>query len=192
MCGLCETTTERSWGFEDLSVLCPRYWHEYNEYKRQLFEYEDAQKSVDNQLRYAQAQLDKLKKTNVFNATFHIWSVVCCFRGLNTHWSTFLANMRLLPTQELQPSFPLISMCVCLSETLSESIVFQDVKFVCTFCRHSGHFGTINNFRLGRLPSVPVRLNLHLIFVSRSDSLRWKSLAQCESFAVLTRWNGTR
>jgi hypothetical protein len=29
--------------------------------------------SVDNQLRYAQAQLDKLKKTNVFNATFHIW-----------------------------------------------------------------------------------------------------------------------
>lgn len=39
-------------------------------------------------------QLEKLKKTNVFNATFHIW--------------------------------------------------------------HSGHFGTINNFRLGRLPSAPV------------------------------------
>lgn len=46
------------------------------------------------QLHYAQAQLEKLKKTNVFNATFHIW--------------------------------------------------------------HSGHFGTINNFRLGRLPSAPV------------------------------------
>ena len=29
--------------------------------------------SVDNQMRYAQAQLDKLKKTNVFNSTFHIW-----------------------------------------------------------------------------------------------------------------------
>ncbi len=52
---------------------CFRYWQEYNEYKRQLLEYEDAQRSVDNQLRYAQAQLDKLKKTNVFNATFHIW-----------------------------------------------------------------------------------------------------------------------
>jgi beclin 1 len=52
--------------------------------------------SVDNQLKYAQAQLDRLKKTNVFNATFHIW--------------------------------------------------------------HSGHFGTINNFRLGRLPSVPVSI----------------------------------
>jgi len=46
------------------------------------------------QINYAQAQLEKLKKTNVFNATFHIW--------------------------------------------------------------HSGHFGTINNFRLGRLPSAPV------------------------------------
>ncbi|XP_066264568.1 beclin-1-like isoform X2 [Branchiostoma lanceolatum] len=71
-----------------------RYWQEYGEYKRQLLELEDDQRSVDNQLRYAQYQLDKLRKTNVFNATFHIW--------------------------------------------------------------HSGHFGTINNFRLGRLPSVPV------------------------------------
>ena len=32
-------------------------------------------RSVDNQMRYAQAQLDKLKKTNVFNSTFHIWWV---------------------------------------------------------------------------------------------------------------------
>lgn len=50
--------------------------------------------SIDCQLAYAQSRLDKLKKTNVFNATFHIW--------------------------------------------------------------HSGHFGTINKFRLGRLPSEPV------------------------------------
>lgn len=49
---------------------------------------------MECQLSYTQQQLDKLKKTNVFNATFHIW--------------------------------------------------------------HSGHFGTINNFRLGRLPSAPV------------------------------------
>jgi len=70
------------------------YWREYCNYKRQLLLYEDEQKSVDNQLGYAQSQLDKLNKTNVFNATFHIW--------------------------------------------------------------HSGHFGTINNFRLGRLPNVPV------------------------------------
>ena len=55
---------------------------------------EDEYRSLDCQLRFNQSQVDKLKKTNVFNATFHIW--------------------------------------------------------------HSGHFGTINGFRLGRLPSIPV------------------------------------
>lgn len=56
---------------------------------------EDESKSLECQYTYTQSQLEKLKKTNVFNATFHIW--------------------------------------------------------------HSGgHFGTINNFRLGRLPSAPV------------------------------------
>ncbi|XP_046377127.1 beclin-1-like [Haliotis rufescens] len=82
---------------EELEQQEAKYRKDYNEYKRQALELEDEQRSVDNQLRYAQAQLDKLKKTNVFNATFHIW--------------------------------------------------------------HSGHFGTINNFRLGRLPSVPVDWN---------------------------------
>eukprot|EP00070_Physeter_catodon_P001127 XP_007102176.2 beclin-1 isoform X6 [Physeter catodon] len=74
-----------------------KYQREYSEFKRQQLELDDELKSVENQMRYAQMQLDKLKKTNVFNATFHIW--------------------------------------------------------------HSGQFGTINNFRLGRLPSVPVEWN---------------------------------
>ncbi|XP_008994914.1 beclin-1 isoform X3 [Callithrix jacchus] len=74
-----------------------QYQREYSEFKRQQLELDDELKSVENQMRYAQLQLDKLKKTNVFNATFHIW--------------------------------------------------------------HSGQFGTINNFRLGRLPSVPVEWN---------------------------------
>ncbi|XP_069884070.1 beclin-1 isoform X2 [Dipodomys merriami] len=74
-----------------------KYQREYSEFKRQQLELDDELKSVENQMRYAQIQLDKLKKTNVFNATFHIW--------------------------------------------------------------HSGQFGTINNFRLGRLPSVPVEWN---------------------------------
>eukprot|EP00070_Physeter_catodon_P047980 XP_028354874.1 beclin-1 isoform X7 [Physeter catodon] len=74
-----------------------QYQREYSEFKRQQLELDDELKSVENQMRYAQMQLDKLKKTNVFNATFHIW--------------------------------------------------------------HSGQFGTINNFRLGRLPSVPVEWN---------------------------------
>ncbi|XP_056627252.1 beclin-1 isoform X2 [Triplophysa dalaica] len=74
-----------------------RYQKEYCEFKGQQLELDDDIKSVDNQMRYCQIQLDRLKKTNVFNATFHIW--------------------------------------------------------------HSGQFGTINNFRLGRLPSVPVEWN---------------------------------
>ncbi|XP_051968399.1 beclin-1 [Xyrauchen texanus] len=74
-----------------------QYQKEYCEFKRQQLELDDDIKSVDNQMRYCQIQLDRLKKTNVFNATFHIW--------------------------------------------------------------HSGQFGTINNFRLGRLPSVPVEWN---------------------------------
>lgn len=49
---------------------------------------------MECQLKHTNVQLDKLSRTNVFNATFHIW--------------------------------------------------------------HKGHFGTINNFRLGRLPSAPV------------------------------------
>lgn len=51
----------------------PRYQKEYSEFKRQQLELDDELKSVDNQMRYCQIQLDRLKKTNVFNATFHIW-----------------------------------------------------------------------------------------------------------------------
>ena len=49
---------------------------------------------MDLQNKYINGQLEKLKRTNVFSQTFHIWN--------------------------------------------------------------SGHFGTINGYRLGRLPSVPV------------------------------------
>ncbi|KAF8786759.1 beclin-1-like [Argiope bruennichi] len=69
-------------------------WQEYCRIQRQVLLSEDNLHSVENQIMYTQGQLDKLSKTNVFNATFHIW--------------------------------------------------------------HSGHFGTINGFRLGRLPNIPV------------------------------------
>lgn len=71
-----------------------KYWREYTKHRRDLMTTEDEYRSLECQLLYAQIQLNKLKTTNVFNATFHIW--------------------------------------------------------------HNGHFGTINNFRLGRLPSAPV------------------------------------
>merc|ERR1719412_158265 len=81
-------------GKERLEEQEEQYWRQYSLHKQQLLLAEDEYRSLDCQLRYNQSQLDKLKKTNVFNATFHIW--------------------------------------------------------------HSGHFGTINGFRLGRLPSIPV------------------------------------
>merc|ERR1712141_506566 len=71
-----------------------KYWKEYSRHKRQLLVAEDEFRSLDCQQKYAQAQIERLKKTNAFNATFHIW--------------------------------------------------------------HTGHFATINGFRLGRLPHVPV------------------------------------
>ncbi|XP_030762144.1 beclin-1-like protein isoform X2 [Sitophilus oryzae] len=71
-----------------------RYWKEYVRHKREWLMAEDDGRSLECQLNSANTQLDKLKRTNVFNATFHIW--------------------------------------------------------------HKGHFGTINNFCLGTLPSAPV------------------------------------
>lgn len=71
-----------------------KYWREYTKHRRELIAAEDEYRSLECQLNYSKSQLEKLKTTNIFNVTFHIW--------------------------------------------------------------HSGHFGTINNFRLGRLPSSPV------------------------------------
>ncbi|XP_066912262.1 beclin-1-like [Clytia hemisphaerica] len=79
---------------EKLTLQEEQHWREYCKHQKSLLDFEDEQLSVHNQLQYAKSQLEKLRKTNVFNSTFHIW--------------------------------------------------------------HKGHFGTINNFRLGRLPTVPV------------------------------------
>lgn len=71
-----------------------KFRREYTKHRRDLMLTEDEYRSLECQIAYSQCQLEKLKKTNVFNVTFHIW--------------------------------------------------------------HAGHFGTINTFRLGRLPSAPV------------------------------------
>ncbi|KAL8585049.1 hypothetical protein ACOMHN_043685 [Nucella lapillus] len=71
-----------------------KYYREYADLKRHRMELEDEQMSIENQMQFAAAQLNKLKQVNVFNSTFHIW--------------------------------------------------------------HSGPFGTINGFRLGRLPNIQV------------------------------------
>lgn len=49
------------------------YWTEYNQLKYQLFNLDDEILSAENQLAYYKQRIDKLSKTNVLNATFHIW-----------------------------------------------------------------------------------------------------------------------
>lgn len=71
-----------------------QYWQEYNSLKRIYLACEDEFLSINNQFRYSNSQLEKLKYATVFNIAFHIW--------------------------------------------------------------HSGQFGTINGFRLGKLPNVQV------------------------------------
>ncbi|CAL8080854.1 unnamed protein product [Orchesella dallaii] len=83
--------------FRQLKEQEEEFMKEYCRHKRELNELEDYSQSLDYELRYAEAQSERLEKTNALNATFHIW--------------------------------------------------------------HSGHFGTINTFRLGRLPSEPVDWN---------------------------------
>lgn len=67
---------------------------EINQYEHRVAEVNMQQQCLDNELKYSHQELEKLKKTNVFNTVFHIW--------------------------------------------------------------HEGHFGTINGFRLGRLPTFNV------------------------------------
>jgi beclin 1 len=99
-----------------------KLWKVHRDLNRQVHELSTEERSVRNQLRYANTQLEKLKTANVFNLTFHIW--------------------------------------------------------------HSGHFGTINGFRLGRLPNETVdwsEINaawgqtvLLLYSLSRKISLKFK------------------
>lgn len=70
------------------------HWKERNSFQQELDDYLSEDTSTRYRTQLASRQLERLKKTNVFNDAFHIW--------------------------------------------------------------HDGHFGTINSFRLGRLPSIPV------------------------------------
>nr|CAG4651734.1 EOG090X048D [Triops cancriformis] len=50
-----------------------RFIKQYSLYRRQLIQTEDDCQSVELQLAHSQSQLERLKQTNAFNATFHIW-----------------------------------------------------------------------------------------------------------------------
>lgn len=50
-----------------------KYWREYTKHRKELISAEDEYRSLECQLNYSKSQLEKLKATNVFNVTFHIW-----------------------------------------------------------------------------------------------------------------------
>ncbi|KAI8850610.1 Atg6/Beclin [Chytridium lagenaria] len=79
---------------KDLDDAEISYWQDVNRLQSQLSTYENERDSITLKFDYATVQLEKLKKTNVYNDTFRIW--------------------------------------------------------------HDGPFGTINGFRMGRLPNIPV------------------------------------
>ena len=84
-----------------LPVFCAkllhRYWKHHSSYTKQLGDFLEGRYSLLSSIAHGERRLQKLRRTNVCNDTFHIW--------------------------------------------------------------YDGHFGTINNFRLGRLPSQPVDWN---------------------------------
>ena len=49
------------------------YWMEFNQHQQKMLQFKDDQMSTQFQLHYTTEQLNRLKKTNVLNSTFHIW-----------------------------------------------------------------------------------------------------------------------
>ncbi len=49
------------------------YWREFNQHQQKMLQFKDDQMSTQSQLHYTSEQLNRLKKTNVLNSTFHIW-----------------------------------------------------------------------------------------------------------------------
>lgn len=58
---------------QKVNALNQTHWTEYNQLKYQLFNLDDEILSAENQLTYYRQRIDILSKTNVLNATFHIW-----------------------------------------------------------------------------------------------------------------------
>eukprot|EP00003_Mantamonas_plastica_P004759 TRINITY_DN1380_c0_g1_i2.p1 TRINITY_DN1380_c0_g1~~TRINITY_DN1380_c0_g1_i2.p1 ORF type:complete len:461 (+),score=134.33 TRINITY_DN1380_c0_g1_i2:157-1383(+) len=81
----------------ELEEIENQYWSDYNDFQMRLNQSQEDRDCVRSRIEAASLQLEKLRRTNIYNDTFHIW--------------------------------------------------------------HEGHFGTINGFRLGRLPSVSVDWN---------------------------------
>ena len=94
-----------------------RYWKQYSKYKRELLIAEDDSRSLDCRLRYAQSQIEKLRKTNVFSATFH----VSCSGTLATINGFRLGRLPAVPVecQEINAAWGQSALLLsCLSKTI--------------------------------------------------------------------------
>lgn len=52
-----------------------KYWKLYSVHRHQQFQALDEQISLECQLQFIRSNLDRLKQTNAFNASFHLWHV---------------------------------------------------------------------------------------------------------------------
>nr|CAG4643129.1 EOG090X048D [Ilyocryptus agilis] len=52
-----------------------KFWKLYSVHRHQQLQATDEQISLESQLRFTELNLDRLKQTNAFNATFHLWHV---------------------------------------------------------------------------------------------------------------------
>ena len=81
-----------------------RYWDTCNEFEVQLFEFQEEKNAVHLNHEYARRQLERLKRTDVYNDTFHIW--------YDGHFGTINGlRMGTLPSQPvsfLPPLFPFL------------------------------------------------------------------------------------
>ena len=50
-----------------------KYWKLYSVHRHQQFQALDEQISLECQLKFIRSNLDRLKQTNAFNASFHLW-----------------------------------------------------------------------------------------------------------------------
>jgi len=58
---------------EELDKLEEHYWRQFNHYKLELDAYGEEKRALVNKIEGACAQLELLKRTNIYNDVFHIW-----------------------------------------------------------------------------------------------------------------------
>jgi beclin len=88
-----------------MELLENRFWQTCNEFEEQLRELQEERNTVQSYYDYTECQLQKLRATNVYNDTFHIWR--------DGHFGT-INNLRMgtLQSQPVDYYFALFNICL--------------------------------------------------------------------------------